>query len=289
MLKKTLVFLVVCFCFAASALAEPGRFAGRIFTIDGSASVRRGADTIPVTKGLELQEGDELVTGEPGRVAVELPDGSYIRVASGSTMKIIAEEKELGLFQGALHFLSHAEKHPVVKTQQVTASIRGTEFTVVASKTETTISMFSGTVAAQSANGTAQLAAGQGAHFRKGKAPEMFAIMASDRSVQWSMFVPFTLDGTESPRGVRAAEDFRNGEVAKALASLAATAAKEPCGPDGILRARMLLSSGDPVNGASALERCTRSSAGNASRGAEEANAAQVRKHVIVYNAANPL
>ncbi len=236
--------------------AQASKFAGRIFTVDGSATIKRGADSIQVTKDLEILEGDELVTGEPGRVAVELPDGSYIRVASGSTLKILPEAKKLGLFEGALHFLSHAEKHPVIVTEQVTASIRGTEFTVVSSKLETTISMFSGTVAASGRGGEAQLVAGQGAHFKKGRAPEIFAVLASERSVQWSMFVPFASDGSESPLGLKAIELYSSGDVKGALEKLALSARRNPCGPDGILRARILLTSGDPEGGVKALSNC---------------------------------
>ena len=78
------ILLTLCFATAGSAHAQSPTFAGRIFSVQGSAVVKRGQDSIPVTEGLELQEGDELITGEPGRVAIELPDGSYVRVASGS-------------------------------------------------------------------------------------------------------------------------------------------------------------------------------------------------------------
>ncbi len=251
-----MIFCFVCCVSSQQVAAQSPKFAGRIFTVDGSATIKRGGDSIQVTKGLEIQEGDELVTGEPGRVAVELPDGSYIRVASGSTLRIIPEEKKLGLFEGALHFLSHAEKHPVIVTEQVTASIRGTEFTLVTSKLETTISMFSGTVAASGKGGEAQLVAGQGAHFKQGRAPEIFAVLASERSVQWSMFVPFALDGSESPLGLKAIELYRSGDVKGALGSLAISAGRNPCGPDGILRARILLTSGDPEGGIGGLTSC---------------------------------
>lgn len=271
------LWLLVFAQVAVDAVAQSGAVAGRIFSIQGTATVKRGTDNIPVTEGLQLQEGDELITGEPGRVAVELPDGSYIRVASGSTMKILPDEKKLGLLEGAMHFLSHAEKHPVVETQQVTASIRGTEFTVTASRAETTISMFSGRVETVGDGGKAQLVAGQGAHFRKGSPPELFAIVSSQRSVQWSMFIPFTLDGSETALGLKAVEAYRAGKVSQALASLSRAAQREPCGADGILRARMLVASGDPVGGAATLERCSASGVSSESRAAAQTALATVR------------
>jgi tetratricopeptide (TPR) repeat protein len=242
--------------------------AGKIFSVQGSATVKRGTDVIQVTEGLQLEQGDELITGQPGRVAVELPDGSYIRVASGSTLRMIAEDKKLGLFEGALHFLSHAEKHPIVQTQQVTASIRGTEFTVTASKAQTTISMLSGSVDAAGAGGRAQLSAGQGAHFRSGRAPEIFSVLASDKSVQWSMFIPFALDGSETDRGLRAVELYKSGRVNQALAELSREAIRAPCSADAILRARMLLASGDPVSGTSSIVGCADSTTPDGPRAA---------------------
>jgi tetratricopeptide (TPR) repeat protein len=205
---------------------------------------------------MELIGGDEVVTGEPGRVAIQLRDGSYIRLASGSRMKLPAAEKKVGLFEGALHFLSHAEQEPVIETQQVTAAIRGTEFTIVTDKTTTTISMLSGVVDGVSSAGSAHLTTGQGARFRAGKTPELFAVLASDRAVQWSMFVPFVAEGGKTTSTMRALTLFQQGKVSEALSVLATPAAARPCGPEGLLRSRILLSGGDPVTGASALERC---------------------------------
>lgn len=271
------ILLTLCLATAGSANAQSPAFAGRIFSVQGSAVVKRGQDSIPVTEGLELQEGDELITGEPGRVAIELPDGSYVRVASGSNMKLIGDDNKLGIVDGAMHFFSHAEKHPVVETQQVTASIRGTEFTVVASRDQTTISMFSGIVDAQSKDGAARLTAGQGAHFRKGRAPEIFAILSSERSVQWSMFVPFALDGTESKLGLTAIEDYRAGRTSEALKILTPSARANTCGADAILRARLLLASGDPEQGMKRLERCTNEQVPAKLRAAAQSALANVR------------
>jgi Flp pilus assembly protein TadD len=229
--------------------------AGKVFSLQGSASVNRAGQSMPLSEGMELASGDELVVGEPGRVAVELLDGSYVRLASGSRMKLPGKEKPLGLIEGALHFLSHSEQHPTVETQQVTAAIRGTEFQIATDSQETTISMFSGSVDGQSASGRAQLSAGQGARFRKGKAPEIFAVLKNERSVQWSMFVPFTEQAGDD---TRATDLFRAGKTREALRSLGKESSGE-CDPRSVLKGRMLVSSGDPASGAAILERCVAS------------------------------
>ncbi|MEY4701153.1 MAG: hypothetical protein RL326_1340, partial [Pseudomonadota bacterium] len=229
--------------------------AGKVFSLQGTASVIRGGSSTPLSEGMQLNSGDELVVGEPGRVAVELLDGSYVRLASGSRMKLPGKEKPLGLFQGALHFLSHSEQHPTVETQQVTAAIRGTEFQIVTDSQETTISMFSGSVDGQSEAGRAQLSAGQGARFRKGKAPEIFAVLQNERSVQWSMFVPFSEQASDDKRAVAL---FREGKTSEAVKSLGKGSDKK-CDPRSVLKGRMLVASGDPSTGASLLERCVAS------------------------------
>jgi tetratricopeptide (TPR) repeat protein len=229
-----------------------GEVAGKVFSLQGSASVVRAGQPIPLSEGMELKSGDELVVGEPGRVAVELLDGSYVRLASGSRMKIPGTDKRLELIEGALHFLSHSEKHPTVETQQVTAAIRGTEFQIVTDSHETTISMFSGIVEGQGASGRAQLSAGQGARFRKGRAPEVFAVLKNERSVQWSMFVPFTEQAGDDKRATAL---FREGKTGEALRTLGKGGAGE-CDPRSILKGRILVSSGDPAAGAALLERC---------------------------------
>ena len=226
--------------------------AGKVFSLQGTASVVRAGQSAPLSEGMRLNSGDELVVGEPGRVAVELLDGSYVRLASGSRMKLPGKEKPIGLFEGALHFLSHSEQHPTVETQQVTAAIRGTEFQIFTDGQETTISMFSGSVDGKSDSGRAQLSAGQGARFRKGQAPEIFAVLQNERSVQWSMFVPFAAQAGDDKRAV---ELFREGKTGEAIKSLGKGSA-EKCDPRSVLKGRILVSSGDPAAGADLLERC---------------------------------
>jgi hypothetical protein len=108
----SLVVLSLTLIFSVSVSADTG--AAKIFSVQGTASVERGKDTLNATEGLILFGGDEVVTGEPGRVAIELPDGSYVRVASGSRLKIVGDQDNLGLINGAMHFFSHSEKHPVI-------------------------------------------------------------------------------------------------------------------------------------------------------------------------------
>jgi len=254
MFKRLLAIIVLFFIPGICQIAaEPNDTAGKVFSFQGTVQVVRGGSTLAVSDGLILLGGDEVVVGEPGRVAVELLDGSYVRLASGSRMKLPAADKKISLLEGALHFFSHSEKHPSIETSNVTAAIRGTEFTLVTNSSGTTISMLSGSVEGQSVTGRASLGAGQGAHFRKGKAPEIFAILSNKHSVQWSMFVPLVgdLEGGNS----RAVALYNQGKTAQALKELSGSR-KDPCGDDAVLRGRILIAGGDPEAGAAILQRC---------------------------------
>jgi tetratricopeptide (TPR) repeat protein len=232
--------------------------AGSIFSVQGEVSIKRGAKRFPAEEGLSLRPGDIVMTGEPGRVAVELPDGSYVRIASGSRMQLPGEKKALGLFEGALHFLSHSEKHPVIETQTVTAAIRGTEFVLTSSGEDTTISMLSGIVDATSKHGSAHLKGGEGVSFHSGKGPDVFSIVGGDNTVQWSMFVPFVAGDIKSKRGRDAVDKFMSGGrgSSRALGALKSISSRKPCSEEGVLYARLLLSSGAPDKGRAILLSC---------------------------------
>ena len=188
-MKKTCI--AIAFIIGLPNFAEAQETAAaKVFSLQGSATIERNGVATTATEQMAVNPGDEFVVGEPGRVALELPDGSYIRLSGGSRMRFPEAKKEVALVSGALHFFSHSEQEPTVVTEHVTAAIRGTEFTLSTDKNGTTISMFSGAVQGTSAFGAASLNAGQGARFMRGKAPDVYVLMQSDRSVQWSAFIP---------------------------------------------------------------------------------------------------
>jgi tetratricopeptide (TPR) repeat protein len=255
-LFATLVSLLIC---SNGALADTAPLAS-IFSLQGDASVQRGGRALALSEGMRLEAGDEIVVGDPGRVALAMSDGSYMRLASNSRLTLSAADKKVGLLEGALHFFSHSEQHPTVVTEHVTAAIRGTEFSLTTDARVTTIKMMSGSVQGVSSNGVAALGAGEGARFSKGKAPEVYALMQSERTVQWSAFVPLF-----------APEEFAGGTDARALRLLSEGKSDEAltllprqetrCTMAGALRGRVLVSRGDIALGTRELERCVTSGA----------------------------
>jgi tetratricopeptide (TPR) repeat protein len=232
-----------------------------VFSLQGSAVVRRHGGDLPAQEGMNLEAGDEVVVSDPGRVALALSDGSYIRLASNSRLTLSSNDKEVGLLEGALHFFSHSEQHPTVVTEHVTAAIRGTEFTLTTNSQVSTISMISGSVHGESKNGLAALSGGEGARFAKGKAPQVYALLQSDRTVQWSAFVP--LFGQEElaqlarPSEAKAAKLVAEGKGKEALRLLPQD--EHRCSMAGVIRARILVSQGDLTRGVGVLESCMKS------------------------------
>jgi tetratricopeptide (TPR) repeat protein len=237
-----------------------------IFSLEGEVTVTREGKKIQANESMQLLNGDEVSVAKPGLVALQLADGSYIRLPGGSTIRFPAEERSLGLLAGVMHFFSHSEQHPTVITEHVTAAIRGTEFTVAVNKDETTIQVLSGAVNGTSPEGVASLNSGQGAKFRRGSAPQLYSILSSERAVQWSLFTP--LLGSEEDLnhlekgGVSAQQavlNARAGDIAEALADLS-TKSESICSAASVLRGRLLIVSGDREGGAAVLNGCVTAS-----------------------------
>lgn len=233
-----------------------------VFSLEGGATVLREGKTIPATEAMALLPGDELAVADPGLVALQLSDGSYVRVPSGSKMRFPGEERSIGLLAGVMHFFSHSEQHPTVVTEHVTAAIRGTEFTAAIGDQETTIWVFSGAVEGASPGGTASLHSGQGARFKRGAAPQLFAVLSSERAVQWSLFTPILgVDhdlalferGGELER--QAVAKMRAGDPVGALMVLPKDGG-EICSSVVILRARLHVLLGNAEKGSQALAAC---------------------------------
>jgi hypothetical protein len=62
--------------------------AGSVKTVQGSAVVRRGAQTMPAREGMHLLVNDILQTSADGRLGVILQDGARIGLGPGAELKI---------------------------------------------------------------------------------------------------------------------------------------------------------------------------------------------------------
>lgn len=255
-----------------------------VFSSQGTVSVLRAGSTIQANETLELLEGDEIIVGSPGRVALKLADGSFVRLPAGARMRLAGSALAIGatrdgglnvangsaevkgggdksesgvlkLLSGALHFFSHSEKHPTVITDHVTAAIRGTEFTLTVNQDSTAINILSGIVDGTAKNGAALLRSGDGARFSKAAPPQVYKLVSSDRSVQWSLFVPFLGSDRDLARLVAHKHDLNQQNLNQHEPDKQRVA--ETCATPMILKGRELILSGDAVAGLKMLESCT--------------------------------
>lgn len=81
---KPLVLSLLCM-FAMNASA-----AGRVMFVKGEVHLERGQRTLPLTKGLRVEAGDLIVTGEEGRVQLIMEDGDRMALQPNTRFRIDA-------------------------------------------------------------------------------------------------------------------------------------------------------------------------------------------------------
>src|SRR5262245_30699858 len=111
------------------------------------------------TPGQALSAGDEVATGTTGHAAIQLPDGSYVRMSPGTTVQVTSVQLQRN---GSLQAAEVAQKvgRTLVNVQHLTsgstfkvgghavsAQVRGTEFEVLVRQDNSNlIKVFDGTV-----------------------------------------------------------------------------------------------------------------------------------------------
>lgn len=125
----------------------------------GSAAYKKADSEIwqPITVGVEVGEGDSILTMDNSYVVVVFPNNSKTRVLENTQLKIerlvktekgyVVELKQLKgkTYNSVKKLLKSGEKF-VVKTDSVTAGVRGTKFAVVFKDGKPTVATFEGTV-----------------------------------------------------------------------------------------------------------------------------------------------
>src|SRR4051812_20043242 len=126
-----------------NAFAE---YAGVVKTTKGSVFVERAGTQVPVSPGVQLNQGDRIVTGSTGYVGITMRDDTLLTLGPGSAMNLEAFEFDAKTHDGNfLAYLSRGvlsvvtglipKRSPdafVVRTRISTMGVRGTEFIVEA-------------------------------------------------------------------------------------------------------------------------------------------------------------
>jgi hypothetical protein len=138
------------------------------------ATSHNGADFLAAKTGAVIQAGDSVQTDTKGRASITLPDGTQMRLASDTTIRLDSAHFSKA---GNLHDVTLSQKvgrtltnvqHLAsgatfdVKGNSATASVRGTKFEIYILPDGTmTVKVFVGTVILHNASGSVTINAGQ--------------------------------------------------------------------------------------------------------------------------------
>lgn len=194
MLAAGLVLMVAMVAPRAAA-AGP---AGFVAAVRGDARIVRNGDSLPARVGLEVRQGDRLVTGQKGRLKVLLTDDAVLALGSGSEVVLQSHmfgrhggdqrgrctriELMGGTLRALVQKLVGGEKADFeVKSANAVAGVRGTEFVLVADGARTRLVTLSGEVTLEGDNGArVMVAAGEASRVEHGATEEPVAVAAAE-------------------------------------------------------------------------------------------------------------
>jgi hypothetical protein len=139
------LFFAVC---AVPALAQD--YAGVVKTTKGTTSVDRGGKQIAVTPGIQLHQGDRIITGNNGYLGITMRDDTLLTLGPGTALTLEGYSFDpkthdgnflASLSKGMLSVVTGliAKRQPdsfAVKTRVSTMGVRGTEFIIEANEEE---------------------------------------------------------------------------------------------------------------------------------------------------------
>lgn len=142
---KILAIGLICF-------AVQGIFAveGRVTFLTGSADLKSGGKSSVLKLGAAIKEGDLVATGSGAKVGIQMSDGVSFFVSQRTTLEFKPGSTYYQT-DGTVSMIFRKEgRHNngkwAIKTPVVTAGVRGTAFTVEASKSSARIVLFTGKV-----------------------------------------------------------------------------------------------------------------------------------------------
>lgn len=127
--------------FAAGVCAQD---VGEIKTVKGAAHVERAGQKLPATAGLQLRQGDTVVTGADGAIGITFLDNSLFSAGPSSVLVINkyrfdttthSGEFDASLNKGSLAVVSgkmvkQSPESMRIRTPSSIMGVRGTEFVV---------------------------------------------------------------------------------------------------------------------------------------------------------------
>jgi FecR protein len=141
-LRKTTIVLTIALIFCAGrTLVSADGEVGKITQASGKAQVKRGKDTLNAAAAMPVLLHDQLVTGVPGELTVEMIDNSTLTLNEASVLAIdeslisggVRTNTNVSLLAGSVHSLVSAVTRRnapsfSVTTPNAIAGVRGTDF-----------------------------------------------------------------------------------------------------------------------------------------------------------------
>jgi tetratricopeptide (TPR) repeat protein len=229
-------YLAVLLTPAAVRSGEPDGAIARAVSIQGTVeSQRAGASQWePVKLNDTFAAGDTIRVRQLSRADLALLDQSFLRLNEGTTVTLKPVEPErtgvLDLVKGAVHFFSRGPRSLDVKTEFVAAGVRGTEFYIRVDADSALITVFEGTVLAESPRGSLTLMGGQSAVAERGAGPVLRAVARPRDAVRWALYYPPVLyprpdeipaDAAQQSRLRQSLEAYRRGDLQAAFDAIA--------------------------------------------------------------------
>ena len=214
----------------------------------------------PSKTGEALKANDRIRTGPASRAAILYSDQTLHRMNEKSEIEILPPAAGgtgvVKILSGQSYFTTRTPKDfGRVQTPTVTAAIKGTEFAVGVSEDGTSvITMIEGVVEASNEYGAVTVTKGEEAVTAPGKAPQRRIIVRPRDAVQWSVYFPPVLGGSDaerlksSPQGealARAATELSNGQVDAAKSAIDQARAADPRNPVALALASVVALAGD--------------------------------------------
>ena len=199
-MQKTRAYLVLSLL-CLWALDSEAEEIARLYSAKGTVEAKQssGDSWQEAKRGQHFSVQDSLRTGTRSRAGVRFLDGYLLRLKEKTSIVFqnrdpLGTDNSLSISNGAGYFFSRTPKQfPRIVTPQVSASVRGTEFTVTVTGEQTTISVLDGQVEAKNDLGSVLLGKGERAVTRTGKAPVKQILVNPNDAVQWALYYPAVL------------------------------------------------------------------------------------------------
>lgn len=206
-----------------------------VVSVQGVIEVQRAGETqlaLPVS-GDRICPNDTVRVKDKSRAALRLRNDTLMRLDQNTTVTFSVAKEEpatwIHLVGGIAHFLSRLPGGFKLKvlTPFVNGTVEGTEFVFDVDPARTVLTVFEGTVAAETPDGQQEKAAsGQSVTARRGQKLEVKPVTPRD-AVQWALYYPSIIDyrptdfpGLGEDAARRLIDAFRRSDVAAGLAAL---------------------------------------------------------------------